>query len=220
MRTLATGLIVLTLAAGCGSARVDSSGPTQPASSPAPAPAEVVLTCSPGGGEISTPTVAAQPDGVHVRVVNTSDTPLVFQWQDGGENAPVGASDHLITVAPGDTRIGCADADGNNPSLVALAVSDPGSVYSATAWTCTARSTGVLDYAAGSQGVPESQLPDAAREAFKDAIQDGDAIQPAGYPQGDYRSYQLVRDGQTVAQAEFMPDGHDGWLLSTNDRCS
>jgi hypothetical protein len=218
--------VIAALAAGCGAAKVGSSTPSQPASSPPPPPAAVVLTCDGTGNSLSAPAIAAQPDGIHVQVDNTSGGQLSLTVENGGTDAPPGTSHHVFEIPPGTSKIGCmSDADWNQDppemsGLVPLRVADPDGVYATLSWTCNERSSGISDYAGAARGVPRSELEKATREALSDVIQDSDAVEPAGYPDSIGPSYQLVRDGHTIARVQFEPDLHGGWLTEQVDTCA
>jgi len=225
MRALAAILLTLTVAAGCGAAKVGTSSPSQPASSPQPPAAEVVLTCDGTGNSLSAPAIAAQPDGIHVQVDNTSGAKLSLTVQNGGTDAPPGTSHHVFEIPPGTTKIGCmTDADWNQDppdmsGLVPLTVADPDGVYAPVDWACDGMSSGISDYGADARGVPRSELETAARKALSDVMQDSDTLQPAGYQDTLAPSYQLVRDGHTVARVQFESDMHGGWLTEQIDKC-
>jgi hypothetical protein len=225
MRTLAAIILALTVAAGCGSARVGGANSVEVTSTAQPAAAEVVLTCDGTGNQLSDTSVAAQPDGIHVQVENTSGSRLSLTVQNGGTDAPPGTSHQVFEIPPGTTRIGCmTDADWNEDppdmsGLVPLTVADPDGVYAALSWTCNERSSGISDYAGTARGVPRSDLEQEARRVLSDVMQDSDTLERAGYPDSIGPSYQLMRDGHTIARVQFESDLHGGWLPEQVDKC-
>ena len=51
-------------------------------------------------------------------------------------------------------------------------------------------------------------------------LEDGDAVERAGYPQaGGTAIVRVVRDGTVIAKAELFDDGQGGWLLSSLQGC-
>jgi hypothetical protein len=50
-------------------------------------------------------------------------------------------------------------------------------------------------------------------------LTDADALERAGYPEGNAATFVIVRDGRVVGSASLDPDGNGGWLLGTVQGC-
>ena len=73
-------------------------------------------------------------------------------------------------------------------------------------------------YAAGAKGKKGDPV-ELTRRAFSDEIEDGDAVEPAGYPEGrGNRTVRIVRDGKVVATVEYFGAG-GGWLQDNYTAC-
>jgi hypothetical protein len=60
----------------------------------------------------------------------------------------------------------------------------------------------------------------AAKEPLEGYMQEGDVVEPAGYPDTPERIYCLVRAGNVLATVSLWKDGAGGWLSDTVTGCS
>ena len=178
------------------------------------------VECTTTGTRIGGDTVAAQPDGVHFRIRNTSGESLEFEVDGvGGDGAPAVEAIAVWLIAPGPARIRCQPLDGTvDANWTSFTVADPAGVYVADRVTCATSSTGIVDYAAtahGEQGDPV----DIARRHLR-GLRPGDVVEAAGYPATDVRKVRLVRGADVIVVVTFEPAQDGGWLRSMIDTCS
>jgi hypothetical protein len=171
---------------------------------------------------ILTPTVQARPDGVHLRVDNTSGGPLGLVWAGGGENAPRGESAHLLDIPPGPARVRCTDIDASGAGATgwgSFTVLEPPGWISAAELDCPTQSIGIVDYVAGAVGV-DDPLADAIRTAEEISTADDVDVMTVGYVTAHERSFVVREDGVPTMILEYVSDGHGGWLRSTTTSCT
>ncbi len=206
-----TMVLVFSLLVGCGNAA------TPHASGPAAADA-LHVTCDGSTTEVLTPTVQAQPDGLHVRIENTSTGQVLMEWDGGGDGADPGISNKVIPIPPGNARFRCQastpDVDpgalGGWATLEVLATPN----WRSLELDCNGGIvSGNLDYAAGADGVPDP-LADARRRAHTSDVR------PAGYMTDQGRTFEALQGAAAVESFDYASDGHGGWLLTTTERCS
>jgi hypothetical protein len=143
---MTVNVLMLGIMAGCGHSAA-ATAVTDPAvaASVQPALADVVeVVCSSAGTRVSGTRFAAQHDGVHIRVQNTSGASGVYlnyrHWQrmspGGGE--PVDSGTVLVLgPPPGTVQLNCSyDQGGRQDPPVTIEVLDP-----ARAWRTGARDT-------------------------------------------------------------------------------
>jgi hypothetical protein len=183
------------------------------------------VVCSEGGTRVETPSVRAQPDGVHVVVDNELgfDTGFSMKYENGagGRNAPMGESGHVVPAPPGSLEIGCyKDRNATESDLQRVDVVDPSGIYRSTELGCDSIVGGVGDYPQGATGERGDPV-DLARTRFEQVtdIRDADVIEIAGYPEDELRTVRLVRGGRVVATISFYESGQGGWLEDTFSRC-
>ena len=180
-----------------------------------------VVRMDPQTGEILALSSAVRPrtDGVHILVTNTSDIDLSFQWDLGGDGAPVGRRELVLTLPPGVARIRCQDPseDAGAPGgYVELEVVDPDGIYVPTELACDEVTGWFADFAPGATGDPD---PVQSAKDHLSGLEPGDVVEVAGYPDAEIRQVRVVRDGEVVAVLEYSSDGQDGWLQSSGGSC-
>jgi hypothetical protein len=194
--------------------------------SPSTAPSVGTIACDGATTTVETPEVAAQADGVHLRVENSSteDLGIQFDTTGRGENADIGTTRLLVPIAPGDERVRCYgdDDDTGAPGGWAnITVTDPMGFYASAKLDCASgimRSSNI-DYVAGATGDPDPALAAAAH--FADQMGTDDVVVPAGYPEGsESREFVLLSGGVSIGSASYVPDGEGGWLLVMTSDCS
>lgn len=190
------------------------------------APDVARIVCSEDGTRVETPTVRAQPDGVHVTVDNRLGFHTGFSMRfenggGGGRNAPRGESAHVLSAPPGRLEIGCyTDRDALAPDLQALRVVDPTGIYRSTELDCERIVGENVDFASGTPGV-EGDPVEIARDDLGSAVglRADDVVELAGYPEDEPPTVRLVRDGRVVATISYFETEQGGWLQDSLSRC-
>ncbi len=216
MRTASTAIAAIGLAA-CAKAPVDR---TEPAAAPSPLPDAVQVVCDANGTSVTTPIARPQPDGVHLRIENTTGTDMGFDVGTlGGDNAPSGASEIVWPVPPGDIEVGCSDLEGNRQDRATLTIQDPDGIWIDPKVGCDDVAVGTADYVQGATG-EHGDLVAIARAGVADRLREGDVVEAAGYPAATDRHVIVVRDGTTVADLTYrLDEAGTGWLLDSESTC-
>jgi hypothetical protein len=191
------------------------------------APADVArFTCDASGS--ITPThsvVAAQPDGVHVAIGNTGDTPVSFSIEGlGGDGAEPGEHKETVwQIPPGAASVSCSmitDGGSGTTSSATLDVVDPNGLYVPAELGCASSaaygSSG--DYAVGTKGFAGDSVQ-VARDHVS-GLEFDDLIERAGYPESRQPVIRVVRDGAIVGKVTLRDDGSGGWLEDSIEGCS
>ncbi len=205
-------VIVVTLGftAGCGAATEPAERVT--AVSSAPAPADVVdVVCAKGGTTVSATRYAAQPDGVHLHIRNTSGESGVYLAYNheqrigasGGEPVDSG-TDLILGIAPGKVSLNCSYDTGSRADRpVTIEVLDPAGAWRTGAFAalgCPSPNTGVIDwvYRAG-----KGQTADAALTALSAQFEKPVTWRHAqeGYVDSARQTYVAMRGGKPWATA-------------------
>ncbi len=180
-----------------------------------------VVAIDPQTGDILAISSAVRPqaDGVHVLVRNTSGMDLSFQWDLGGDNAPIGAHELVLELPPGTEKVRCQDPaeDAGLPGGYAdLRIVDPDGVYVPMELACGEVTSWYADFAPGATGDPDPVQ--SAKDHVK-GLEPTDVVEAAGYPGSEVRHVRVVRDGEVVALFDYSPDGQGGWLGSSGSTC-
>lgn len=217
-KLLVVGLLAL---AACGRETADVVLAV-PSVSALPTVAEAV--CGADGLAVRTPTVAAQTDGVHVRVVNTTaeEAALVYeegpQGAGGGHNLPAIGTTLVLAVAPGSFSLGCGPLRAGRPAPDAtVEVLDPEGLFVVNQPYCEQYSGSTAEIDPAMRGEPDPLV--AAGDRLHAIAGDGD-VRPVGYPEGDEHRYGLFRDGELIATATLVAAAGDTWFASEDVRCS
>jgi hypothetical protein len=185
-------------------------------------PADVAgITCGRSTMTVLTPTVAAQSDGVHIAIRNTSSDPLSVQFENFGDGAQPNSTTALIEqLPPGTQKVRC------EPRSVDVAVFgwetfevvDPNGYWVSPEPECTGEMFGgTMDYA---EPAGDADPIDAARSVFGDRLQPTDELRVAGYPDDpDGRFVIAVREGANVLSTHLL-FGSQGWFADTVRGCS
>jgi hypothetical protein len=227
---LSTLVAASLVAAACGAVQETlPGGSTQGSESEAPLPDVARVVCRAGEAPtIQTPAVKPQRDGVHIRFVNETGKDLSFDIEDPSEggvgaDAPQGTSSQVADLHPGTVSISCYDAyteDGSEVAKAPLEIVDQDGVWISTRLQCASEFafSQTVDYASDARGKPDPLA--AAREALEGYMQQGDVVEPAGYPRTPERIYRLVRAGAVLGNVSLFRDGAGGWLYDTVNGCS
>jgi hypothetical protein len=185
------------------------------------APTVAVIECSgPGieGTRVLTPVVAAQPDGVHVEVRNTTDVDLGIDFATRGDNAGVGTTELVLDSPPGTEEALCADTETDRgvPG-VPFEIADPEGYWVPTDLVGDACSVGNLDPAGTPEGIADPV--EAAADALGSRVERGDGLILAGYPEAAVEKVVILRrDGVPIASVAMF-EGTAGWYPHTITAC-
>ena len=201
-----------------------------PASAENRVPDVASVTCQGATISADTSVVAAQPDGIHIEVTTIGETPVAFHVaEDAGRDSAVssqgrGTNDPtgelVLTSPPGRYVLSCTAPQEGGVGIASLDVVDPNGSFVPAEPECSSgegwgMSPAYVPGAAGDRGDPV----EIARMRLT-GLEDGDAVERAGYPQaGGTAIVRVVRDGTVIAKAELFDDGQGGWLLSSLQGC-
>lgn len=231
-------LLVATLSASLalsGCARLREAGPGR---QPSQAPAEHAsntdpdVVCDGSATHLPSGTVEARSDGVHIAIENVSDVDLAFQYMTqegggGGDNADRGLT-HLVLddMPPGRLAVRCLGSDldaGSEKGWAELEIADPHGFWVSPRLECQAGGvSSSASYAESPAGEPREPV-EIAREFFDP--QPADEVLAAGYPSGERRTIILVRDGRTIAAADYVDasfaggERGSGWIEDGYSAC-
>ena len=191
------------------------------------APVDVAqFTCDASGSITpSNSVVAAQPDGVHVAISNTGDTPVSFSIEGlGGGGAEPGEHKETVwQIPPGPATVSCGmitDGGTGVASSATLEVVDPNGLYVPADLECAsgeAYGSGG-DYADGANGFAGDPVQVARDHVW--GLEFDDLIERAGYPDSRLPVIRVVRDGAIVGKVTLRDDGSGGWLDDSVEGCS
>jgi hypothetical protein len=190
------------------------------------APVEVAqFTCDANGSIApSNSVVAAQPDGVHLAISNTGDTPVSFSIEGlGGDGAEPGEHKETVwQIRPGPATVSCSiitDGQTGVASSATVEVVDPNGLYLPAELECASGeaygSSG--DYANGATGFAGDPVQ-VARDHVS-GLEFDDLIERAGYPESRLPVIHVVRDGAIVGKVTLRDDGSGGWLDDSVEGC-
>lgn len=201
-------LLLLSLVAGC------ADSPTSAPRSDQPAPTVARVRCDEQGTTtILTPTVQAQPDGVHIDVEVPAGSNIGFIVHGCcGFNAE--DASFVVPIPPGPMPVACligAEQDPGDDSLYRdIRVVDVLDAYVPGSLDCTG-ATGVGGEHAGPSAGSD---PIAAARALLTGLRSNDELVQVGYIEGGSEATVAVRrDGRYVAALDLEPsDGGWGWI--------
>jgi hypothetical protein len=161
---------------------------------------------------VLTPTVAAQPDGLHYRMNNRMDREVLYATSDMGDSVPKGVSNHTIASPPGKFGIACEppakNYDNAKTKMAYFEIIAGDSGYKSTELECkggmaVATPGGLLPPGKKPKG-EKGDLAILARQDWSGRIKEGDVVEVAGYPESKEYSYvRVVRDGRVAAVFEY-----------------
>jgi hypothetical protein len=187
------------------------------------------MTCDGATTKLDAPAVKAQPDGVHMTIVNTSGEDLGFSvslWSGGGfgENAPRSKGKRILSLPPGEVKIGCPDPEfEGDPTdgLPTLTVVDPTSLYVPKELQCTSETAigSSHDYAEDATGDKRNPVEIVAAR-FEDELAPEDKVVRAGYPdEGGDPTIAIRREGRTGVAVHLFGNEKEGYLIDSEDIC-
>jgi hypothetical protein len=180
-----------------------------------------VICYEDGTTEVTTDEVQASADGVHIRVDNRAGE---FVSLNGtGLDFSKGINEQTSNAPPGKVEIACWPGSkhrGPEPPTTPVRIIDPDDLWTESKLECPPgdmMGEAILDYgsaAEGEQGEPE----EIAREQIE-GLKDEDEIVTLGYPESQFRSVGIVRDGKTIAAVSFSPTEDGGWQIGGYSNC-
>lgn len=196
---------------------------------------EAVVVCEEGVTRVETPAVQARPDGVHLRIDNREGGERAVYARFGSDirhlsQAAPGAADMVVSDhGPGTWEVLCLPANaypGEDEHWTSVEVADPQGLWVPMALGCPSPTGEHLDYRedlAGGRHLGEPRDPaELAREELPHQVPDfreGDAIEPAGYPEAVPRHLRVVRGEEVTAVAWYRFDGQGGWFFGGIEHC-
>lgn len=186
------------------------------------------IVCDGAETVVRTQRVVAQRDGVHLHLVNESESPLAYDVGDdrtggSGGDAPPGVSSHVVSVAPGRVHIRCYDEsrpDSAGAGGATFEVVDPERFWTSSVLDCDGRiSITSLVYAAGTPGEHETPIQVARDYLERTGVAADGKLELAGYPDVSPTLVRLVRDRRVVALVSLVRLGRRGTLVEQLDRC-
>lgn len=193
--------------------------------------------------------VRTRIDGVHLRIVNRSTEPLLYEWNAGRPDGlsatesfynpdaitetdaipPGGTEDLRYELPPGPTSFRCftvadaTDDDGVSAEGRLLQVVNPDGAWIPPRLDCEPAMGGTMSYEGFDPSIPPKGPRKMAEEQWGPP-RPGDEIVAAGYPKGDERWFVLVRDGRRINSASYLPadepDMKGYWLPGSFESCS
>jgi hypothetical protein len=213
---VAVALVSVACARAAPTPAMDSGAETSAAS----IPSEFSLTCqADGSSSVSDSVVQAQPDGVHLRVVNEYDEPVSV----GGFDADPGTTHWTLAEAPGRFDLSCwpfsQHGSGEEPPNTAVEVVDPLGLFVPGELDCPGESmSGVPDYA---EAPVENGPPplDVARESIPGLLP-SDIVKIAGYPDQENAPVIVIRNDTVIASYGFARFEGQPWSIAGGNVCA
>ncbi|MGH2556623.1 MAG: hypothetical protein ACRDHO_13020 [Actinomycetota bacterium] len=191
------------------------------------------VVCDDDGTHVLTSEVRPKRDGVHFQINNRTEERMSIRTGHTGGGFGTGAEPGLSElkgpgpsggwpVPPGSVTVRCfrlLEDHGDKSGQVPFEVIDEEGIYVPAELDCRGGDavTGSGLIVEGARG--ETGDPVELTRAHFDGRQNGDVVERAGYPDQSGAVVRVARDGRTIATAEWIDDGHGGWLLSTSSRC-
>jgi hypothetical protein len=228
-RTIASMLARLAVAVASAAVAVAcADAPRTPSAVvvPSPAPSRVELVCERDGtATLSSPVVAARPDGVHLVVDNRFDEPVSV----AGFDADPGITRWTLGVAPGPYDVMCwpfsEHGEGEPPERLTIEVRDPNGLYvPAPDLACPTdeRSSTIIDFLDEAEGLSTDPI-EAVRMSLSGILESDELFFGAGgYPDQDHgggSSVAVSRDGTVVAIVDLSLGDEDRWLVAGIRAC-
>ena len=222
---LAVALLGLT---ACGAGEdAGSGGPAESTTSePTALPDVARIVCDENGARLETPSVKAQPDGIHFEIVNEAggERSLSIQNAEGtgtGMGIPAGTSTQVVDIEPGALTVvlhrSCHRAGRRRGARGRGRGRHLGLDPSRPVPSSSRRSS-------TTSRAPPARPPIrlvAARKAVEGfGLEPDDVFERAGYPDTDTARVRMVRGSEPVAIVDLIDDGTGKWLVSMVTGCS
>jgi hypothetical protein len=191
------------------------------AGSQAPAdgiPTRVEFVCGADGSmTLSSSTVRAEPDGVHLDVVNGFDEPVSVE----GFDVDPGRSTWVVTNGPGTMELMCwpfsQHGSGAAPPRTSLEIVDPQRLYVDGSVGCEIESSTTVDLS--EEPVDEGPPSAAVARDVIDGLRPDDILRLAGYPEQDEADFVVVRNGDVVAAYGIARFAGQPWTIVSGTAC-
>jgi hypothetical protein len=177
--------------------------------------ADVTVTCTATGTEVSQLSVTPQRDGVHLAVVNRTGREMMFDGGGRGFEVPVEGASAVLDLPPGSQTVTCIDPtdpaqDGpSSPGFLArratFVVADV-SFWKPYMPECGPGGLRVVTADGAFPPIPRSQLLLQAMLSVR-GLRASDIVERAGYPAGPTVHIRTVRDGRVISVAHFGQSG-------------
>ena len=201
---MACGVLIALLLVACAES---------PARDVSTIPARVVVICRPDEStELSSSSVRAQPDGVHVLVRSQLDEPASVNGL-GVEVEPGRRSD-VVSIGPGTIGVACwpySDHGSGEPPTTPLEIVDPDGLYVDPALDCSDGrfASMAIDFANPGPKAGVVPLEEARRQIG--GLSEDDQVVYGGYPEQRVRPVLVIRDEDVIANIGFGLLGSD-WV--------
>lgn len=228
-RILVLLVVALLGLTACGAGEDADSGSGGPAESTEPEPRALPdvarVVCDENGARLETTSVRPQPDGIHLEIVNETDSERSVAIQNAqgtgtGMGVPAGTSTQIVDVEPGALTVSCTDPATEPGAGEALEVVDEDGIWVSTRLGCAEQFSQVVDYIQGASGETTDPLEAAKKAVEGFGLEPDDVFERAGYPDTDTARVRMVRDGEPIAVVDLIDDGTGKWLVSMVTGCS
>jgi hypothetical protein len=170
---------------------------------------------------VLTPKVAAQPDGLHLRVGNRLSKATTYTSEPSGRyflslpiTIPKGISNHAVEFPAGIAGFQC-DPDGQfniyevERAQVQIVAGDSG--YKPLELECEPGAAPAFGVASDFGGYTGSRPAEHARRTeFSDNLKEDDVVEEAGYPQEpDPKPVRVVLNGKAASTIEYSASGNE-----------
>jgi len=231
-RTRTALTLVLTLAVGGCDAAQGPAAPHSPNAKAAPvAPDVLEVSCSRSGTAVSGTQVAAQRDGVHLRIVNaypSTELHLAYRYglangPGGGNRVPAGTSNQILYAPPGPLRLICSPDPGVDDEHNVVTVVDPRRAWRSGAlarYDCPPPWRSAIDWV---HPYGHGRTAEAALRAVT-ARQPGSSrwnwrLAQEGYVDAATQTYVLWRDGDAWVSAAVTRSRRDAYTAALGSPC-
>lgn len=228
-RKASSGVVGYCLFLALASCSSGAEAPPPPALGGPPPPSVMQVTCHAEQTEVSATTVATRPEGLHVRVTDSSGlsgTYLNYSSDGpngltpgGGDAVSAGTSSRVLQVPPGPVLLNCSfDTGATKTPPVTVDLQDPGRHFQVTTLAdlgCNPTSIPSWVYGDG-----RGTTADAAVRALLDKAPPAQELHPrlapVGYIAAATVTYLIDRDGSPWATATVT--GGDGQFTANLDQ--
>ena len=213
---LAASLVLLV--SGCGGSNGAATAGRPSASPVHPTVAE--LTCDASGTSTTTSAAVVDRDGLHLKVtVGSGQNEAVLNYRyaaadgaspGGGDLVPVGTSERVLQVPPGDVFLDCSYSQGSKTTApVKVRANDPNGYYRSVTLAALGCSSTISP--SWAVGPARGKTAEAALDAL--VVSSGQRpglharLAPIGYAGSAFRTYILERGGTPWATAVISSEG-------------
>lgn len=183
-------------------------------------PARVEVICrADESTELSTSSVRAQPDGVHVLVRSQLDEPASVNGL--GVYVEPGRRSDVVSIGPGTIGVACwpyPDHGSGEPPTTPLEIVDPDGLYVDPALDCGDGMFGSTANDFSNPGPKGGVAPLEEARSQIGGLSEDDRVVYGGYPEQRVRPVLVVRDDDVIANISFGLLGND-WVQTGSNVC-